>query len=295
MSIADIIQIILSILSLIATVPISVIIYVLDRKREKRAKEESLSNEVKIFIFDNKEELDYLPLCIISASTSPYTPHNRAIYNKFNRCPVELQSSIIRYRNIPIGISNLSSPFVNLYLSRFIEFEQKYNMGNSMLYEGGKYLHRSIERYAKEKIDNPNPNYFEVPCLSSAVKAFTKNKNLKTNLTGYINRYLEYVLRDRSDTADFPELLVKAPPMDLLYGKFNLGSCNEEIVCFWVMRYIISSCQAFKIHCLIDEYRENWCNLEIDSTIIQTYEDMYYYTILTLLTTFGKDEDIVLV
>lgn len=69
MSIADIIQIILSILSLIATVAISVIIYVLDRKREKRSREEALFYDAKSFILDNNNGLDYLPLCIIAAST----------------------------------------------------------------------------------------------------------------------------------------------------------------------------------------------------------------------------------
>lgn len=294
MSIADIIQIILSILSLIATVAISVIIYVLDRKREKRSREEALFYDAKSFILDNNNGLDYLPLCIIAASTRPYVNHCRPIYNSFNRSHKELQNEIIRLRNIPIGISNLN-PFVNVYLSRFIDFEQEYKMGKSMLYDGGKYFHRSIEQYAKEMIDNPDPYYFEVPCLSSTLKSFSHNKNVKTDLDGYIDRYLEYVLRDRADTANSPELLVKQSPMDLLRSNFMLESCSEKELCFWIMRYIVSACQAFKNHHLIDVCRENWRDLDIDLNIIETYEDMYYYTILTLLTTFGKDEDIVLV
>ena len=294
MSITDVIQIILSILSLIATVAISVVIYVLDRKREKRSRKKALFYDAKSFILDNNNELDYLLLCIIAASTRPYVNHCRPIYNSFNRCHKELQNKIIRLRNIPIGISNLN-PFVNVYLSRFIDFEQEYKMGKSMLYDGGKYFHRSIEQYAKEMIDNPDPFCFEVPCLSSTLKSFTHDKNVKTDLEGYIDRYLEYILRDRADTATFPELLVKQPPMNLLHSKFMLESCSEKELCFWCMRYIVSACQAFKNHHLIDGCRENWRDLDIDLNIIETYEDMYYYTILTLLTTFGKDEDIVLV
>lgn len=293
MSDADIIQIILSILSLLSTIAISVVIYRLDRKREKRIKKETLTYDIKKFIIDNDEELDYLPLCIIVASIHPYSPHTRLIYNAFNRCYIELQHGIIKYKNIPIGISNLK-PFVNVHLSSFIEFEQKYSMGQSILYDNGKYFHRSIDQYAKEKIDNPDPYCFEVPCLSPILKSFNHDQNIKTNLNGYIDRYLEYILRDRADTANSPEFLVEKPPMDLLCSKFMLGSCPEKELCFWIMRYIVSSCQAFKSHHLTDGCQENWRNLDIDLCIIETYEDMYYYTILILLTTFGKDEVIAL-
>lgn len=294
MSIADIIQIILGFFSLIATIAISIIIYILDRRREKREHEKFLSDETKKFLLDNNAELDYLPLCIMVTNINPYSAHNRRIYNNFSRCNNELQNEIIKSKNMPIGIFDLRACIYSC-LNQFIEFEQKYKLGGSMLYDGGKYFHRSFEQYAKEKIDNPDPYYFEVPNLSPILKAFNHDQNIKTNLNGYIDRYLEYILKDRADTANSPEFLVEKPPMDLLRSKFMLGSRPEKELCFWIMRYIVSACQAFKNHNLIDVCQENWRDLDIDLNIIETYEDMYYYTILTLLTTFGKEEDVVLV
>ena len=74
MSLADIIQIIIGVLSLVATIAVSFLIYWLQSRHEKEIqklqceKERiALQEKARLFLIDNQEERDYLPWCIIAA------------------------------------------------------------------------------------------------------------------------------------------------------------------------------------------------------------------------------------
>ena len=75
MSLADIIQIIIGVLSLVATIAVSFLIYWLQSRHEKEIqklqceKERiALQEKARLFLIDNQEERDYLPWCIIAAN-----------------------------------------------------------------------------------------------------------------------------------------------------------------------------------------------------------------------------------
>ena len=76
MTIADVIQIILGVLSLIATVAVSVVIARVETKRAKRQHTEAIQQQVKEFVMNNESEIDYLPLCVFANAVSSYTAFN---------------------------------------------------------------------------------------------------------------------------------------------------------------------------------------------------------------------------
>lgn len=86
MSLADIIQIIIGVLSLVATIAVSFLIYWLQSRHEKEIqklqceKERiALQEKARLFLIDNQEERDYLPWCIIAANLYPLEKHTRKI------------------------------------------------------------------------------------------------------------------------------------------------------------------------------------------------------------------------
>ena len=92
------------VLSLIATVSVSIVIARVETKRAKRQHTEAIQQQVKEFVMDNQSEIDYLPLCVFANAVSPYAANKWQIYNRFNRCTEEVQIEILRHQNIPIGL-----------------------------------------------------------------------------------------------------------------------------------------------------------------------------------------------
>lgn len=290
----EIANFIIGILSLIATVAVSVVIYWLQHRHELEVEKqeetrhiESIQESAKIFIIDNQEDIDLLPLCVIAASASQYKRHKRLIYTRFNKCSKELQKEILRQENIPLSIMD-NSNWIDDYLKKFENDCKKYKMGKTFLYDGAKYLHCAFNNLQSEEVKDILTNIFDVPYYGRF--NFIDNKS---DLTFYIDMYLEFVLRDRSDTADTPELLPQEPPMDMLNQMFNFGSCELKILNFWLMEFIISGCVALCRHGLVDDSDAEWRQICIGDDRIETYEDMYYNTLLTLYTTYNPNNGVV--
>ena len=72
------------------------------------------------------------------------------------------------------------------------------------------------------------------------------------------------------------------PPVDMVFQQCHLDICDEKTMTFWTMRIIIDSCYAFR-------------NLEgydtFDEALIQTQEDMYYYTLDILCKAYSAKGD----
>ena len=286
MTIADVIQIILGVLSLIATVAVSVVIARVETKRAKRQHTEAIQQQVKEFAMDNESEIDYLPLCVFANAVSPYAANKRQIYNRFNRCTEEVQIEILRHQNIPIGLikdKNVLDECLDSFDEQALATEL---WERSWLYEGGKYFHRAIDYYREMAVDDDNPHIFEIPRLNeSLAKAFP---DFKADLTLYMDRYLEFVLRDQDDTKDLPEKLPQIPPFTAIDSFVGVDNCDESTLCFWMMRFITSGCLAFWHHKLVADRDADWRQLSIGDGVIETYEDMYYDTLLLLYTTYAN-------
>ena len=102
-----------------------------------------------------------------------------------------------------------------------------------------------------------------------------------------MDRYLGFILHDKEDTKETPERLPQIPPFEVINKMIDLESCEESTLCFWMMRFIESGCLAFWRHRLIADYDAEWRRIDVENSLIETYEDMYYGVLLMLFTTYG--------
>jgi len=68
----------------------------------------------------------------------------------------------------------------------------------------------------------------------------------------------------------------------MVWEEMELGSCPLEDMIFWVMRMIISAVYQMPL----GDYHDN---ISIDEDYLETFEDMYYYTLLVLYSRYGKN------
>ena len=235
-------------------------------KLEERAKREAISEAARIFIIDNDEELGLLPLCQVAAQLALKTNHKTKIITRFIRCSSDVQSEILRQANIPV--IHITLDLINNIIDKIdAKFKQE-NFGQALLYGGAKYYHRALRLHSSEDIDNIDPHIFPSngPSAKSALKCFP---NYKVSLSSYIYDYLECSNSEVSNSM--------VPPNTMLYATANLGSCDESIVTFWIMRLLVDSCGIF-----YSVYGADY----IDEGTIKTQEEMYYYTALVLYQTY---------
>ena len=102
----EIANLVISILSLIATIAISFVIYFLEQHNQKVSKEKEVKQEAKKFIIDNADELDYLHWATIAVGCYPQNKHVRKIYNNFAILDDEVKLEVLRQRDLNCKLIN---------------------------------------------------------------------------------------------------------------------------------------------------------------------------------------------
>ena len=266
----------MDVLSLIATVVLTVAIYWLQRSHEKEreqmeveAQKKAVAEAARVFLIDNEDEIEYLPLSVIAKSLNLKRKHHRAITTKFLRCSEEVQKEILKQVNFqPIEVSKEQ---VNDALKQLKDDIKTYCFGRDVLYDGAKYFHRAMERYSGEKIETVNPYRFE-DFVNTRLYEDDAHRLLKDT---QFNRTLYDYMYDYRHSGRTNWLTQK--PMDMVWEWCNLGGCPEEIMTFWMMRIVIDCCRVFA------ESEEDFI---FDEDLIETQEDMYYYAVMVLYNTY---------
>ena len=283
---SDIIGLIIDFIALVVSVILTVVIYKLERRHEKeheaaeeKAQKAALAEAARVFLIDNDDEVDYLPLAALAAKLKLKRKHCRNITTRFMRCSEKQHREILCQANIPD--IQLSMDEVWAALEKLQADLQRYEFGRSILYDGAKYLHRAFERWAAVEIDDVNPYIFEDPeksewhnsseCQGKVSWRFSDNAS---PLSSYIWSYLnaEKLGLDKNQIE---------PPVDMVFQQCNLETCDEQKMTFWTMRIIIDACHSFCTTQVTDIF---------DECLIKTQEDMYYYTLATLCATYTTKE-----
>lgn len=104
----DILGLSIDFIALIVTIFLTVGIYKLERrhekereKAEKRAQESAIIESAKVFLIDNDEEIEYLPLAEIASKLILKRKHCRNLITRYLRCNEQQQQEILRQANIP--------------------------------------------------------------------------------------------------------------------------------------------------------------------------------------------------
>lgn len=283
MSLVDIIQIIIGIMTLVATIAVSFSIYWLQLRHEKEMQKivklrehEELEEKAKLFLIDNEAERNYLPWCVIAASIYRLDKHTREIYNSFCRCPEELRNEILKQAGFEME-SIRGQTWVNDCIEALQKDIQKYNLGRDYLYDGAKYFHRSYERYRNLKWSD-TPRVFEPICKNNYFRvSFGMDK---LDIGDYIDEYLYYFIDKRIDLKEDEPM----PPIDYAWYSQNLANTDEETVCMWMMELIQNI--AIVIYNRGGVEKINGEILEYTDAQVETYEDKYYATLQALYNAY---------
>ena len=224
-------------------------------------------------MIDNDEEIEYLPLAEIASKLKLKRKHCRNLITRYLRCNEQQQQEILRQANIPnIQVSMMEAQHALEALQIDLN---NYHFGRNILYDGAKYLHHAFERWTDIPVDDVNPYIFENLKESEwhgkQSEIVWRFSNCNTALSSYMWDYLhaEELGIDKDKIA---------PPIDMVFQQCNLGTCDESIMTFWTMRIIIDACYTIKE----PQYEDIF-----DEALIQTQEDMYYYTLAVLCQAYA--------
>ena len=279
----DFIGIIIDFLSLIATITLAIVIYCLERKHEKdrdaaqeHAKENAIQEAAKVFLIDNDNEIEYLPLAVIANNLHLKRKHHRTVITRYLRCSGQLQQEILRQANItPV---DFTMETVNTALENLRDDIKKNNFGMDILYDGGKYLHHAFSYWSEIPVEDVQPFIFEDLKKSESGGAEDavswRISNGTNSLLVYMWNYLH------PEWLEIDGLRIQ-PPIDMVFLKCNLSYAEESKMTFWTMRIIIDACRVFK-----DLYASDL----FDEGLIQNQEDMYYYTLAVLCKAYAPEK-----
>lgn len=131
----NLVSMIVGILSLFATIAISIVIYLLQRKNEKNQHQNELKEKAIEFLQDNIDEKEYLPLAQFAAKLNPLYKHIRKIYNRFSRCNIELQKEILKQANFSdLKIETLDDDFLDKFFDNFEKEAKKTEFPNYLIF-----------------------------------------------------------------------------------------------------------------------------------------------------------------
>ena len=272
-------------MNFLATSALTIAIYGLQRSHEKEreqmeveAQKKAVAEAARVFLIDNEDEIEYLPLSAIAKSLNLKRKHHRAITTKFLRCSEEVQKEILKQANFQT--IEVSKEQVSAALKRLKDDIKVRSFGQAALYDGAKYFHRAMERYSDEKIETVNPYRFEdirqTHFYQGDSLRLLKDTSYNGTLYGYMYDYIH-----SADLGKSKCLL--QPPIDMVWSQCKLARCPEEIMTFWTMRIVIDCCRVFA---------KSEEDIIFDEDLIETQEDMYYYAVMALYSTYiAKKEE----
>ena len=284
MTLADIIQIIIGALSLVATIAVSFFIYWLQTRHEREIEkieakrvQKELEEKAHVFLSENNAERDYLPLCVMASNLNRHDAHTRQIYTNFCRCPVELQNEILRQAEFDMTVPS-DTEWVDSRMNCLIGDIEKHKLGRNYLYDGAKYLHRGYEYYREETWEELRYRK-DFHRIATEITFYPKGDQ---SLLDYIDEYFRFLYSENKPLLYNPN---PNPPLDYMWNAFNLGSVEEKEVCRWII-------EAVSDVLIICHNRKNGRGkihgISTDAAI-ETFEDKYYDTLLWLYYTYEHD------
>lgn len=269
----EIANLIVGILSLLATIGISISIFYLENKNAKRQEKHTVSESARRFIIENADERGYLPWAVIAAGCFPQNKHCRRIYNEFSILDERVKLEVLKQTNLNIPLIR-GDDWIADRLKVVQEAADELSLGDTFLYDGAKYFHRLYDQ--KERDYSEDDIGWHEPCFKDVFGLPPLTLSPKK---GYLwfRLYMDSYLYFRFQQPDrFSEKWEK--PFDyLLVAKGIQETPDEGYVCCWVS-HIIEETIVAAVNYL--SYSEKG-RVSTDS-YPETYEDRYFQVLYRL-------------
>lgn len=285
---SNLIQIVIGILSLFATITVSFLIYWLQkqhecevRKIEEKIRKKDLEEEAHKFLIDNEEERAYLPLCVFASNLYRHEKHTRKIYTNFCRCSLELQNEILRVAQFNIRMIG-NTEWLSKSIQALRSDIKKYELSESnFLYEDAKYFQDAFMKYREIKWKNTPRAFDQIDNRKASDYYNFTGHNYKLTISEYIGEYLDYITEHQGDYEK------PLPPFDYVWQSQDLYTADEETVCGWMIELVLKTTVRIYYR-RVEDVAQNVFIADNTSAQAETFEDRYLEALRYLYYTYGK-------
>ncbi len=282
----EITTLIISILSLFASGFVSFAIFYMGKKSDDKRYKADIEYQARKFIIDHGDnDILYLPYCVIASGVNRHHKHIRQIYNDFDALPNDVQKEVLKQAGYDYQLIE-GSDWINEGIKEVEDFAEKYDFGDTFLYDGAKYFHRAFSDHSSALTSN----YHELEPLFEDKLGWNSPETIKIvqanklSFSLYLESYYQaFVLNDKRLNKNDA-----IKPLGYLTTIKNFHNCDEEELCFWMME---SVCE---LSTLVLRTRYGgflngvYINGEISrgDALSETFEDKYYEALMYLYTLY---------
>lgn len=170
-------EIICSVISLFVTIGIAVIqiwqsirMEKFERRQDERdERRHAEGNKAQAIEFISRHYADrgLIPLCAVAAMHNDLFHYSRKMYWEFCCLVPEVQNLILKYCCLDLRVRGEDDLFVRCIAAVEAVLRDRFPEDESVLYDDGKYVLQSLERYAGERLPEPRVNLLP-ECLDSS-------------------------------------------------------------------------------------------------------------------------------
>ncbi len=125
-----------------------------DERDERRHAEGNRTKAVE-FISRYYSDRGLIPLCAVAAMHNDLFYYSREMYRNFCCLVPEVQNLILKYCNLDLRVRGEDDLFVRCITAVEATLRDRFPEDETVLYDDGKYVLRSLERYAGERLPAP--------------------------------------------------------------------------------------------------------------------------------------------
>lgn len=181
LSISDRIAIISGVLSLILAIVIAVVQYKQSKQmaafekrqdaRDERRHDEGVKAQAVAFISKYYPDRGLIPLCAVAAMHNDLFYYSREMYREFCCLTLEVQIRILEYCKLDLRVREEKGLFERCIEAVEEVLRTRFHEDESLFYDGGKYVLRSLEYYGGKNIPVERINY-RPPYMTGPFAAF---------------------------------------------------------------------------------------------------------------------------
>lgn len=239
-----------------------------DERDERRHAEGNKAQAVE-FISRHYSDRGLIPLCAVAAMHNDLFYYSREMYRSFCCLTPEVQNLILEYCNLDLRVRKENDLFNRCIAAIENALRDRFPKDESVLYDDGKYVLRSLERYAGERL--PAPRVDLLPeCLDSS---FLLPDSCTPGYDNLIRKALSEAFESRGEGC---------APISYLEIKYQFQSSSDIKAC----RFATTVALYAATYGSGDEAndRDYGCPGGFDGERIETMEDLFLLAVFQIYT-----------
>lgn len=239
-----------------------------DERDERRHAEGNKAQAIE-FISKHYADRGLIPLCAVAAMHNDLFHYSRKMYWEFCCLVPEVQNLILEFCNLDLRVRGEDDLFVRCITAVEAALRDRFPEDESVLYDDGKYVLRSLERYAGERLPALRVDFLP-ECLDSS---FLPPDSCTLEYDYLIRKVLSEAFESRD--ASFT-------PISYLKKEYQFESSSEIEAC----RFASTIAFYAATYGSGDEVNDKdyGCPGGFDGERIETMEDLFLLTVFQIYT-----------